>query len=172
LPLAKGTSNEAVAVELLFAGKVWELIMNHSRIPATLSIVAALALFGPAHAAPLTALSAAAKPVTQDTNTVQVRWGGWHGGWGGGWGIGAGLLAGALIGTALAAPYYGAYPYYDGGYYGYGYAPAYYPAYAYRQYWRPVWRRHVWHRPYYWRHSYAWSRPHWRYAHGGRSIYR
>jgi len=104
--------------------------MNRSRIPATLSIVAAVALAGPAHAAPLTALFAAAKPVTQDTNTVQVRWGGWHGGWGGGWGIGAGLLAGALIGTALAAPYYGAYPYYDGVYYGYGYALAYYPAYA------------------------------------------
>lgn len=67
---------------------------------------------------PVTPLSAAAKPIGQDSGAVQVRWGGWHGGgWGhGGWGggVGAGALAaGALIGATIAAPsaYGGYYPY-------------------------------------------------------------
>src|SRR5262245_36800609 len=93
--------------------------MKLSRTVAVMSFVGALSLgaYTPATAAPLTPLSAAAKPVDL-SNTVQVRWGGgWHGGgwghrgWGGGWGLGFGALAaGALIGGALAsAPYYGGY---------------------------------------------------------------
>ena len=110
--------------------------MSTRKIAVTLSLVGAISLsaLGPANSAPLTALSAAAKP--SDPAVQQVRWGGWHGGWGGGWGWGFGALAaGALIGGALAAattPYYD--PYYYGGYgYGYGY-PSYgyagYPGYA------------------------------------------
>ena len=110
--------------------------MSTRKIAVTLSLVGAMSLsaLGPANSAPLTALSAAAKP--SDPAVQQVRWGGWRGGsWGGGWGWGIGALAaGALIGGALAAattPYYD--PYYYGGYgYGYGYpAYGYAPAYAY-----------------------------------------
>jgi hypothetical protein len=109
-----------------------ELTMSMLKTVAALSLAGAIsAASGPASAAPLSSLSALAKPAE---NTAQVRWGGgwhgggWHGGgWhGGGWGLGAGLLAGGLIAGALAAPYY-----YGGGYdpyYSYGYA---YPAYGY-----------------------------------------
>ncbi|MGJ4928876.1 hypothetical protein ACQR1I_05745 [Bradyrhizobium sp. HKCCYLS2038] len=136
----------------------------------SLNQVAALALSGallvganaPASSAPVTALSAAAKPDVSSGSTIQVRYGGWHGGWhgggwrgggwrGGGWGFGA-LAAGALLGAGIAAattpyydyddPYYygGAYPY---GYVGVGYAPYYgyaRPYYARRYYARPYWR--------------------------------
>jgi len=100
---------------------------------AALSLSGALVLGSqvPVQAAPLTALSAAARPDGQAGQVVQVRFGGFrgggfHGGWGGGWhrggwrgggwgwGIG-GLAAGALIGAAIAAP-----PYWDDPYYAYG----------------------------------------------------
>jgi hypothetical protein len=73
--------------------------MVKAKTAAVLSMVGALSLasYGSANAAPLTPLSAAAKPTAQETGAVQVRWGGW------GWGVGAGVLAGALIGAATAA---------------------------------------------------------------------
>jgi len=110
--------------------------MSTRKIAVTLSLVGAMSLsaLGPANSAPLTALSAAAKP--SDPAVQQARWGGWHGGWGGGWGWGFGALAaGALIGGALAAA---ATPYYDPYYYGYGYgypAYGYAPGYAYNSAW-------------------------------------
>jgi hypothetical protein len=84
-------------------------------IPAALVVMGALSLGGPAGAAPLTSLSAAANPTTQQSDVVQVRYGGWHGhgGWHGG-GFPAAAFAGALIGGAMAAA-----PYSDGGYYPY-----------------------------------------------------
>ena len=135
--------------------------MRASRIAAALSIIGSLtvAAYQPAHAAPVTPLSAVAK--ARDNGTVQVRYGwggGWRGGWGGGgwgprgWGFGAGALAaGAIIGAAAAAPYYGGgygggyYPYYDEpagyGYGGYGYG-GYDQGYAYvRPYPRPYYYR-------------------------------
>ena len=125
--------------------------MRHLTVAAAALSISGLIASCPletARAAPLTALSAAAKPVEQTSiaqaNTVEVRWrgggwgwrgGGWRGGWGGaGFGIGAGLLAGALIGSAIAGPsYYGGHYYGGYGYpaYRYGYAPAYYSSYGY-----------------------------------------
>src|SRR5450755_341541 len=113
-------------------------------ISAALLVIGAMSLGASATAAPLTSLSAAANPVAQERDLVQVRFGGWHGGrggWHGGWGFPAGALAaGALIGGAIAAPYYGGgySPYYDDAYgyapvpYGdpapyYGHDPRYYP---------------------------------------------
>lgn len=110
-------------------------------------------------AAPLTALSAAARSpehtsAVQD-NVTQVRWRG-------GWGIGAGLLAGALIGSAIAGPHYYEPPYYR---YRYAYSPygygGYYPAYTYAPYWGGYgWgpRPYAW-GPRPWRYSYGWSAP-------------
>jgi hypothetical protein len=129
--------------------------MSVPKIAAALSLVGALSLGsdGPAQSAPLTGLSAAARPDAQQSDAVQVRFGGWGGGWcGGGWGggwrgrgWGWGLAAGAVVGAAIASPYYygGYYPYSGYGYgypsYGYpdyGYAAEYYPAYSYG-YYRP-----------------------------------
>ena len=138
--------------------------MHMTRIAAALSVAGAMSLasYGPAQSAPLTALSAAAKPIAEETSAVPVRFGGW------GWGVGA-LAAGALIGAAIASPYYYGgydpsyygygYPYYgySAGYYptySYGYTTTYYPAYSYG-YYRPYGRHYGWHRSY-WRHSYAW----------------
>jgi hypothetical protein len=123
-----------------------EIHMRASRIAAALSIVGSLtvAAHEPAHAAPVTPLSAVA--AVHDNGAVQVRFGGWGGGWHGGgwgggwgprgWGWGAGALAaGALVGAAAAAPYYGGgyYPYYDNPapYYGNGYG---YGGYGYGGY--------------------------------------
>ncbi len=146
--------------------------MRSPRIAAVLSFAAAVSLASvPVQAAPLTALSAAAKPAAQDTNVTQVRWGGWHGGWhGGGIGFGIGALAaGALIGAAVTSPYYyggyypyyGGYPAYYGGYYSYGYPYAYstvtYPANSYG-YYRPYYRHYAYR--HHWRHSYAMYRVH------------
>jgi hypothetical protein len=105
--------------------------MSKLKIPAALLVIGAMSLV-PAIAAPVTSLSAAAKPMTQESDRVQVRFGGWHGGWGGwhgGRGFPAGALAGALIGAAIAAPYYGGgyYAYYDDDY-GYPASPYGYPA--------------------------------------------
>jgi hypothetical protein len=148
--------------------------MRMPRLAVAVSLAGAVSLAAlPVQAAPLTSLSAAAKPTTQDTGAIQqVRWGGWHGG-GFGFGIGA-LAAGALIGAAISSPYYyGAYPYYAGyPYYGYGYGypygytytTTYYPAYSY-SYYRPY-RRHYYaaYRPS-WRHSYGMYRVHHHYRH-------
>jgi hypothetical protein len=155
--------------------------MRTLKLVAALSIAGAMSLasYVPVQAAPITPLSAAAKPNAEDGGSiVQVRWGGWHGGWGhgwhgGGWGWGVGALAaGALIGAAIASPYYygGYYPYYDYGYpyygygYPYGYSTAYYPSYSYG-YYRPIRRYYFGHRYYvghrpYWRHSYGMYRVH------------
>jgi hypothetical protein len=126
--------------------------MPKSKIPAALLVIGAMSLGAPAIAAPVTPLSAAVKPMAQEGDLVQVRFGGWHGGgWhGGGWrggpGFAAGALAGALIGGAVAAPYY-----YGGGYYpyrayGYGY-PAYYDNEAPEAY--PTYGNNPWNNPYY-----------------------
>lgn len=61
--------------------------MSKLKIPAALVVVGAMWLGAPAIAAPVTALSAAAKPMAQDSDLVQARWHfGWHGwrGWHGG----------------------------------------------------------------------------------------
>lgn len=133
-----------------------------------------------AYAAPLTSLSAAAKPLERASrmrsDVTEVRWRG-------GWGIGAGLLAGALIGSAFAAPYYyEPYPAYDGYVYSYGPAAYYYPGYAYRPYWggygwgggprfyttygygAAPWGYTI--RPH-WRNSYDWQPRPWRRHHHG-----
>jgi hypothetical protein len=171
----------------------WRETMANAKTAAVLSMVGALSLasYGSANAAPLTPLSAAAKPTAQETGAVKVRWGGW------GWGVGAGVLAGALIGAAITAPYaYGGYyPYYGYGYgypsysYGYGgYYPGYayagyYPRYAYGGYYprysyyrphyrfyayRSYYRPYAYNRPFYRYRSYAWHRPYYRhrYAYG------
>jgi hypothetical protein len=61
--------------------------MSKLKIPAALLVFGAMSLGVPAIAAPVTALSAAAKPMAQQSDLVQVRfwvrwhgWGGWHGG--------------------------------------------------------------------------------------------
>jgi hypothetical protein len=46
-------------------------------------VIGAMLLGVPASAGPLTSLSAAAKPMAQESDLIQVRhhgWGGWHGG--------------------------------------------------------------------------------------------
>jgi hypothetical protein len=102
--------------------------MRTLKLVAVLSVAGAMSLVSavPVEAAPITPLSAAARPNTQDGgSTIPVRWWGWRGG-GLGWGIGA-LAAGALIGAAIASPYtyggyYSGYGYPYSGYgYGYGY---------------------------------------------------
>ena len=55
--------------------------MSVPKIAATLSLALSLLSFGPAQSAPLTNLSAAAKPSAEQTDAVQVRWRrGWHNG--------------------------------------------------------------------------------------------
>ena len=105
--------------------------MSVPRIAAVLSIASALSLVShePAQTAPLTSLSGAAKPGSEQINAVQVRWRrGWHNG-------------------ARLPPYY-----YGGSYLGYTYggfpgvnATAYvFPSHAYG--YRPFgW---YWHTPY------------------------
>ena len=59
--------------------------MRTSRLVAAISLAGAMSLVAlPVQAAPLTPLSAAAKPPAQGTDAIQIRWGGWHGGWHGG----------------------------------------------------------------------------------------
>jgi len=112
------------------------------KIPAALLVMGAMSLGAPAVAAPLTPSSAAARPMAQQNDLVQVRYGGWHGGWHGGRGFPAGAFAGALIGGAIAAPYYGGgyYPYYDDNY-GYAALPYGYPGYSYGYASRPGYYR-------------------------------
>jgi hypothetical protein len=56
--------------------------MSKLNIPAALLVIGAMSLGVPAIAAPVTSLSAAAKPMAQESDLVQVRfgWHGWHGG--------------------------------------------------------------------------------------------
>ena len=64
--------------------------MSKLKIPAAFLVIGAMLLGVPAIAAPATPLSAAAKPMAQESELVQVRWhggwrrwhrwGGWHGG--------------------------------------------------------------------------------------------
>jgi hypothetical protein len=115
--------------------------MARLKIPAVLLVIGAISLGAPAIAAPVTA-SVAVKPIAQQGDLVQVRFGGWHGG--PGFATGA-LVAGALVGAAVAAPYYGGgyYPYHS---YGYGY-PAYYHNWAPEAY--PTYQNNPWNNPYY-----------------------
>jgi hypothetical protein len=55
--------------------------MSKLKIPAALLVIGAMSLGVPAIAAPVTPLSAAAKPMAQDSDLV--RWHGWWRGWGG-----------------------------------------------------------------------------------------
>jgi hypothetical protein len=57
--------------------------MSKLKIPAALLVIGAMSLGVPAISAPVTPLSAAAKQMAQESDLVQVRFGGWHGGWGG-----------------------------------------------------------------------------------------
>ena len=52
--------------------------MSKLTIPAALLVIGAMSLGVPAIAAPATALSAAAKPMAQENDQVQVRFGRWH----------------------------------------------------------------------------------------------
>jgi hypothetical protein len=57
--------------------------MSIPKIAAMFSLASALSLvaYGPAQSAPLNSLSAVAKPGTEQTNAVQIRWRrGWHNG--------------------------------------------------------------------------------------------
>jgi hypothetical protein len=56
--------------------------MSKLKIPAALLVIGAMSLGVPAIAAPVAPLSAAAKPMAQESDLVQVRFGRWHG-WGG-----------------------------------------------------------------------------------------
>jgi hypothetical protein len=55
--------------------------MPKLKIPAALLVVGTMSLGVPAIAAPVTPLSAAAKPMAQETDLVQARFGRWHFGW-------------------------------------------------------------------------------------------
>jgi len=57
--------------------------MSKLKILAALLVIGAMSLGVSAIAAPVTALSAAAKPMAQESDHVQVRFGRWHG-WHGG----------------------------------------------------------------------------------------
>jgi len=52
--------------------------MSKLKIPAAFLVIGAMLLGVPAIAAPVTPLSAAAKPMAQESELVQVRWHGWH----------------------------------------------------------------------------------------------
>ena len=55
--------------------------MSKLKIPAALLVIGAMSLGVPAIAAPVTPLSATAKPMAQESDLVRWHgWGGWHGG--------------------------------------------------------------------------------------------
>jgi putative alpha-1,2-mannosidase len=54
--------------------------MSKLKIPAAILVIGVMSLGVPAIAAPVTSLSAAAKPMAQETDLVKVRFGRWHGG--------------------------------------------------------------------------------------------
>jgi len=56
--------------------------MSMTRMPAALFVISAILLGAPAMAAPLTPLSGAAKPMVQESDLAQARFGWWHWGWG------------------------------------------------------------------------------------------
>jgi hypothetical protein len=59
--------------------------MSKLKISAALLVIGAMSLGVPATAAPVTALSAAAKPMAQQSDLIQARFGRWHWrGWHGG----------------------------------------------------------------------------------------
>jgi hypothetical protein len=97
--------------------------MTMPKIAATLSFIGALSLVynERAQSAPLSSLSATAKPGAQQTNTLQVRWRhGWHGG--------ASGAPPQFYGGSYLGHIYGGFPGpYAQGYvfptYGYGYRP-------------------------------------------------
>jgi hypothetical protein len=62
--------------------RIWRNVMSKLKIPAALLVIGAMSLGVPAIAAPVASLSAAAKPMAQESDLVQVRfgWYGWHGG--------------------------------------------------------------------------------------------
>jgi hypothetical protein len=55
--------------------------MPKLKIPAAFLVIGVMSLGVPAIAAPVTPLSAAATPMAQESELVQVRFGRWHGGW-------------------------------------------------------------------------------------------
>ena len=59
--------------------------MSKLKIPAAFLVIGAMSLGVPAIAAPVAPLSAAAQPMAQESDLVQVRFGRWHVGWHG-WG--------------------------------------------------------------------------------------
>jgi hypothetical protein len=75
--------------------------MSKLKIPAALLVIGAMSLGVPAIAAPVSPLSAAAKPMAQESELVQVRW---HGGCAGGTAGAAGMVdAIAAIPTVVGA---------------------------------------------------------------------
>src|SRR5260370_42306171 len=100
--------------------------MSKLKLRVRFLVIGAMSVGVRASAAPVAPLSAAAQPMAQESDLVQVRFGGWHGGgggwhgwggWHGGRGFPAGALGGALIGGAIPAPFYGRglLPYFCGG---------------------------------------------------------
>jgi len=127
--------------------------MGVSKIAATLSLIGALSLarYGPAQSAPLTSLSAAAKPGAH-LGAVQVRFGGWD----------SPLYYGGYYpNTGYGYPYTSGYPAYGYGYYHYdgGYQP--YADYDYDATRYPAYR-YGYHRPYWRRYGYGLDRPYYR----------
>jgi hypothetical protein len=63
----------------------WSNAMSKLKISAALLVIGAMSLGVPATAAPVTALSAVAKPMAQQSDLIQARFGRWHWrGWHGG----------------------------------------------------------------------------------------
>ncbi|MBR0841959.1 hypothetical protein JQ607_17310 [Bradyrhizobium liaoningense] len=56
--------------------------MSMTRMPAALFVIGAILLGAPAMAAPVTPLSGAAKPMVQESDLTQARFGWWHRGLG------------------------------------------------------------------------------------------
>src|SRR5450755_1368099 len=59
----------------------WRNVMSKLKLPAAFLVIGVMSLGVPAIAAPVTPLSAAATPMAQESELVQVRFGRWHGGW-------------------------------------------------------------------------------------------
>jgi hypothetical protein len=60
--------------------RIGEMSMSKLIIPAAILVMGVMSLGVPAIAAPVTSLSAAAKPMAQEIDLVKVRFGRWHGG--------------------------------------------------------------------------------------------
>jgi hypothetical protein len=96
---------------------VKEQAMSIPKIAAMFSLTSALSLvaYGPAQSAPLNSLSAVAKPGTEQTNAVQVRWRR-------GWPYGASAPP-SYYGGSYWGYKYGGFPGIYGKNYAYGYRP-------------------------------------------------